>query len=218
MMMSYLFVLLLVGASAWHLPVSTPDSALGTLLRACTARASMRRTGPAEMLSKKAGKGHQHTKDTKVLLSADVEGVGKKGEIIDVKIAYAQNFIVAKGVGKILTAQIIAELEQERFEKELAAATAKEEAQALATRLEEQFGPQTDGLVLKRKAGPTGKIFGKVSRADVKRLLKEQAKANVDEDHIKIPKIKGVGAENAELKLHKDIKVSVKVSVVPDTR
>jgi len=165
------------------------------------------------MLAKKAA---PKSKDVQVLLSGDIKGVGKAGELVSVKPAYAQNFITAQGLGKIATPQILADLAQKEAEAKAEAIAAKEAAMALAEKLDARFGIKTDGIVVKKKAGPSGEIFGKVTSADVSRLIKERAKEEVDKRLISVPAIKGLGSATAKLQLHKEISIDIKLSVIEE--
>ena len=110
-----------------------------------------------------------------VLLSETIKGVGNKGEVIGVKPAYAQNFVISKGLGKMATPDVLAQVEADKAEAIAAAIAALAAAEALKTKLEEVFG--TTGAVIKKKVGPSGDIFGKVTCADLAQHIKERAGA-----------------------------------------
>ena len=97
--------------------------------------------------------------------------------MIGVKPAYAQNFVIAKGLGKMATPDVLAQVEADKAAAIAAAIAAKEAAEALKTKLEEVFGRtltltrSTDpdpnpnpnpnqvfgatGAVIKKKVGPS---------------------------------------------------------------
>ena len=153
-------------------------------------------------------------KDVQVLLSDDIKGIGKKGEVIGVKPAYAQNFVIAKGLGKMATPDVLAQVEQDKAEKAAAAIAAKEGAEALKVKLDAVFG--ATGAVIKKKVGPSGDIFGKVTCADLAQHIKERTGAVVDRKLISVPAIKGVGSATATLALHKEVSYAMKLAVVAD--
>ena len=162
------------------------------------------------MLAKKAAV----KKDVMVLLSDTIKGVGNKGEVISVKPAYAQNFVIAKGLGKMATPDVLAQVEQDKAEKAAAAIAAKEAAEALKVKLDDVFG--STGAVIKKKVGPSGDIFGKVTCADLAQHIKERAGVVVDRKLISVPAIKGVGSATAKLALHKEVSYAMKLAVVAD--
>ena len=162
------------------------------------------------MLAKKAAV----KKDVMVLLSDTIKGVGNKGEVISVKPAYAQNFVIAKGLGKMATPDVLAQVEQDKAEKAAAAIAAKEAAEALKVKLDDVFG--STGAVIKKKVGPSGDIFGKVTCADLAQHIKERAGVVVDRKLISVPAIKGVGSATAKLALHEEVSYAMKLAVVAD--
>ena len=182
-------------------------AASGALMLAPQLKAP--RSPPPLLLAKKSGGAAPKT--TQVVLTGDVKDVGKKGELVSVKPAYAQNFLVAQGLGRVATPEVLEQLERERQEAFEAALAAKQEAQALADKLKTVFA---DGAVIKKRTGPKGDIFGKVTSADVAQLIKDKTQAAVDRRKIKVPDIKGAGSANAELQLHKEVKATLKVVVV----
>ena len=50
----------------------------------------------------------------KVLLKADVKGIGKKGEVVEVADGYGRNFLIKKGFATIASASNIHEAEQKK--------------------------------------------------------------------------------------------------------
>lgn len=203
--MTITLVLVLVGTcGALRLPATIVSHATTAQLAAprCTA----------VMLAKKTAS----KKEVQVLLNDNIKGIGKKGELVKVKPAYAENFIISKGLGKIATSEVLADIEEQNALAAAAAVAAKEEAQALALKLEEKFGNQTEGMIVKKKAGPSGEIFGKVTSADLARLLKERVGEEVDKRVISVPAIKGLGSATAKIALHKDITVSIRLAVVEE--
>merc|ERR1711865_1211181 len=87
--------------------LSAPRAAL--LLSAPRAR-------PAVMMPKKV------VKLQKILLEADVEGLGKMGQIVEVKVAYATNVIVAKGLGSVASKEMVAQIAKSEAEAVIASA------------------------------------------------------------------------------------------------
>ena len=90
------------------------------------------------LLAKKAAKG----KETLVVLLEPVKGIGKKGEVVSVKPAYAQNVLLAKGLGKVASPDVLKEIEKADAEAAAAAAAAKQEAKDIAAKIESAFGDE----------------------------------------------------------------------------
>jgi large subunit ribosomal protein L9 len=144
----------------------------------------------------------------KVLLIKDVKSLGKAGEVKEVKPGYGQNFLIKKGFAKPATPEIIAEHEAELKRK------AEEEAAELA-RLKE-MAEKLDKLeiVITKKLGQNGHLFGAVTKDEIAHALKEQHGIEIDKKHITDKKvIKSVGEHEVDLKLGHGIHATLHVDV-----
>lgn len=170
---------------------------------------SSRLRGPS-MLAKKAAK---KPATVQVVLSAPVKGLGKAGELVSVKAAYAQNFLVAQGLGNIATKEKLDEIEAAAAAAAKAARAAKEDAVKAQATMEAVFGKQ--GAFIKKNTGPDGAIFGSITSAELADLISERAGIVVDKKLITPPSISSVGTDFAEIKLHPEVVVKLKVVVIP---
>ena len=145
----------------------------------------------------------------KVLLIKDVKTLGKAGEVKEVKDGYGQNFLIAKGFAKHATTEILAQhKEQERIAAENLAkeiASLKE----LAAKLDKTK------IIIAKKLGQNGHLFGSITKDEVAHALLEQHKIEIDKKHItdKIS-IKSVGEHNLDLKLGHAIHAALHIEVV----
>lgn len=169
------FLLLICTCGALRLPPAARHSVMGHA-RPPPPRAAV-------FAAKKAAA----KKDVVVLLSEDIKGIGKKGELVNVKPAYAENFITSKGLGKVATPDVLASLEREKAEAAAAAIAAKEDAEALQAKLGEVF---KEGLIIKKKVGPSGEIFGKVTKNLLAQVINERAGTKLDGRQITVPAFK----------------------------
>ena len=148
-----------------------------------------------------------------VVLHQEVKGVGKKGELVMVKPAYAENVLIRGGLGAVATPEILEQIAADDAASAEAAAAAKAAAQASAKKLTEVFGDA--GCVIEKKCGPDGAIFGSVTQTDLADALKQHAGLQVEKKHIKCPSdLKNAGTGTAEITLHKEIVHTLKVVVV----
>ncbi len=141
----------------------------------------------------------------KVLLTADVKGTGKKGDLVEVADGYGRNFLLKKGLAVPATA---ANVHQAQQQKEAAQFHRAEEIKALkelAAKLEGQ------SVFVKIKTGENGKTFGSVTASHVAAALLE-AGFDVDKKKIKMDAVKTVGSFSAEVRLMEN--VSAKITVV----
>ena len=141
-----------------------------------------------------------------VILIKDVENLGYTNDIVNVKPGYANNYLIPQGFAKAATAsakKVLAENLRQRAHKD---AKILADAQALAEKIANL------PLVITVKA-EEGKIFGAVTSADVAEALATK-EVVVDRKAITVESIKTVGEYTAEVKLHREVKATVALSVV----
>ena len=145
----------------------------------------------------------------KVLLIKDVKSLGKKGEIKDVKDGYGRNFLIGKGFALHATNEVLKKYEADQKRK------AKEEADELA-RLKDIEKKLADlKLVIKRKLGANGSLFGAVTKDEIAQELKNQNDIDIDKKTIEIDKaIKMTGNFEISVKLGHGIHAKLNVDIV----
>ena len=144
----------------------------------------------------------------KVLLIKDVKSLGKAGEIKDVKDGYGRNFLVAKGFAKVGTSEVIKEweIEQERLKAELEA--------EIKNLKEIEKNLKDKQIIIKRKLGANGSLFGAVTKEEIAKELKNQLNYEIDKKHVEIDKaIKATGEYDVSLKLGHGIHAKFKLLV-----
>ena len=146
----------------------------------------------------------------KVILKEDVINLGYKDDIVTVKDGYGRNFLIPTGKAVIASEsakKVLAENLKQRAHK---LAKIKEDAQALAAKLEGV------ALTIGDKTSSTGTIFGSVTNIQVADAL-AKAGFEVDRKIIYIKEsVKEVGNYKATLKLHKEVSVEVPFEVVSE--
>lgn len=141
-----------------------------------------------------------------VILKEDVEKLGRRGEVVDVRGGFFRNFLQPRGQAILFTERARKAAEAERGREDARRAKEKAEAQALAVRL--------TGLTLKWKVqvGEEGKLFGAVTSQEVAQALKEQG-VEVDKRRIEMEPIKQAGMHTVNVMLHPEVKVALQVVV-----
>lgn len=144
----------------------------------------------------------------KVILQQDVQGSGKKGDLVKVSDGYARNYLLKKGLAVEATPQAMAEYEARRQSRQHRAERELEEARELQKKLEGA------GVELTAKAGANGKLFGSVTSKEIAEALKRSHGVHIDKRKISLEgDIKQFGTYEAEIRLHAGVTAKVKVSV-----
>lgn len=102
----------------------------------------------------------------KVVLLADVKGVGKKGELINAAEGYARNFLLPRKLAKEANAQVMNELKNAEASKAYKVKTETEEAQRIAEALKDKT------VRITAKAGQGGRLFGSVTAKEIAQEIK----------------------------------------------
>ncbi len=144
----------------------------------------------------------------KVLLTQDVKGKGKKGQMVEVSDGYGRNYLLPRGLAKEATNSNINVMEGQAASAEFRRQKEIEEAQALSEKLKELT------VELKAKAGENGKLFGSITSKDVSEELTKQHHIKIDKKKFVLPDgIKMLGTTTVDIKIHAGISGKLKVNV-----
>ncbi|MHD0396272.1 50S ribosomal protein L9 [Staphylococcus simulans] len=145
----------------------------------------------------------------KVIFTQDVKGKGKKGEVKDVPVGYAQNFLFKKNVAVEATPGNLKQLELKNKRAEEEREQEIEDAKALAKRLEDIEVEVT------AKSGEGGKLFGSVSTKQIAQALQKQHDIKIDKRKMELPNgIHALGYTNVPVKLDKKVDGTIRVHTV----
>jgi len=146
-----------------------------------------------------------------IILKQDVAHLGHKDDIVNVRNGYATNYLIPKGYATVATEsakKMHAENMKQRAHKET---KIREEAVAFAAKIE--------GVTVNvpAKVSSTGKIFGSVNNIQIAEALAAQG-FEIDRRNITIlggaDHVKEVGTYEADVKLHREVKVRIKFEVI----
>lgn len=145
----------------------------------------------------------------KVILKHDVKGLGREGDVKDVKDGYARNFLFPTGAAVKADTGALKNWERHRAEREERDRLEKEQAEATAERLR---GLKLEVAV---KSGEKNRLFGSVTNREIAELI---AREGIEVDrhaiHLREP-IKTVGDHRVEVRLMPGLEVPVTVTVIP---
>ncbi|MBE5928206.1 MAG: 50S ribosomal protein L9 [Lachnospiraceae bacterium] len=144
----------------------------------------------------------------KVILTADVKSLGKKGEIVDVNDGYAKNFLLKKKLGIEANAVNLNNLKLKNAHDEKRKQEIYEEAQALSDNLSEK------SVTMYIKTGEGGRAFGSVSTKEISEQMQAQLNISIDKKKMVLDNpIKSEGIFNVPIKLHPKVTAHIKVIV-----
>jgi len=146
----------------------------------------------------------------KVILRDHVEHLGERGQIVNVAVGYARNYLVPKGLALEATPGNLKQVEHQRRTWQLKEARELAEFQALAERL------GALALSVTHKAGESGTLYGAVTNVELAELLSQRGFA-VDRRRIVLDEpIKTVGSHQVRIKLHPKVSCAVTLDVVAE--
>jgi large subunit ribosomal protein L9 len=145
-----------------------------------------------------------------IILRADVQHLGKVGDVVKVKDGYARNYLLPKGLAYPATEGNKKKIayEGERLAKQQAAE--KSAAEGEATRLAEVH------LTFEAKVGEEEKLYGSITASDIQRKLEELG-IRVDKRKIDLAEpIRELGEFHVGIKIHPEVRPEVRVTVVKE--
>ena len=143
----------------------------------------------------------------KVILTKDVKGLGKKGEMVNAADGYARNFLFPRGLAAEASAQALTELKNREQAAEHKLAVDTQNARDAASKISGKT------VKISAKAGQNGKLFGSVTSNEVAEMVKNQFGIETDKRKITMDDIKAFGTYEAEIKLFQGISAKIYVQV-----
>lgn len=149
----------------------------------------------------------------KVIFLEDVKGKGKKGEVKNVAIGYAQNFLFKNGLAKEATPGNMKELKA----KKQAQAREEEEVHQEAVELKELLENEDNAIEIYTKSAEDGRLFGSVTTKQIAAHVQKQLGVKLDKRKIdmKLP-MRSLGSQKIDVKLHSDVTATLTVRVLPE--
>ena len=145
----------------------------------------------------------------KVILLADIKGVGKKDEVINSSDGYARNFLFPKKLAVEAISENMSKLKAKNDSNAYKKSLEKEAAEELAQKIK--------GILLKIsvKTGENGKIFGSITSKEIADNLKEQYKIEIDKKKIDLKEpIKTLGSFEVNIKLYEGVIGKLKMQMI----
>ena len=145
----------------------------------------------------------------KVILSDDIETLGRKGDVVSVSDGYARNYLVPKGLalmatkGSLRQAEVMARARREKEQRDKEAAAGRVASLGASP------------VYISARAGEEGRLFGSVTKSDVARAIEEQLGEAVDRHLVRLDDpIRSLGTHQVEVHLHEEVNALVTVEVI----
>lgn len=143
-----------------------------------------------------------------VILTKDVEGVGKAGSVMKVKDGYARNFLLPRKIAIVSTPANKRQLELEEKRRQQLHQKLKSEAVSLKEKLEKL------SLTLPVLVQEKEKLYGSITSLELAKALQEEG-IEVDKGNILLEEpIKALGIYEVPVSLYNDVTTVLKVWVV----
>ncbi len=146
----------------------------------------------------------------KIVLTQDVPNLGRAGDVKEVADGYARNYLIPRGLAVPATEGRVRMVEEQ---KQARTAQATRQAQRLAA-LVERMEQLT--LTFQARAGPTGRLYGSITPADIAEALERELKMPFDRRKILADPLRDLGDHTVQVRLSGDRIVTVHVRIEPE--
>lgn len=143
----------------------------------------------------------------KVILTQDVKGLGKKGELVNASDGYARNFLFPRKLAAEANSQAMTELKNREDSKKHKIEVETQQAKASADKISGKTVKVT------AKAGQGGRLFGSVTAKEIATVMKTQFGIDIDKRKITVDDIKAFGTYPATVKLYQGVTAEFSVTV-----
>ncbi|SES14516.1 large subunit ribosomal protein L9 [Gracilibacillus ureilyticus] len=145
----------------------------------------------------------------KVILTQDVKGKGKKGEVKNVSDGYARNFLFKNNMAVEANQANMSALKAQKNKQAKQEEEIVNEAKQLKEKLEKLE------VKLTAKSGDGGRLFGSITSKQIAEELKKSHNIKMDKRKIELDQpIRSLGYTNVPVKLHPEVSGTIKVHVV----
>lgn len=145
-----------------------------------------------------------------VILKKKVDNLGDIGDVVNVKVGYARNFLISRGFAEVSSPEKIEQIRILKEKQNAELEKAKAEAQMLAEKLAHT------SCTITVQTGEEDKLFGSVTAADIAKALSSEG-INIPKKKIVLEEpIKKLGIYNIPIKLAPEVEASFKLWIVKE--
>ena len=144
----------------------------------------------------------------RVILRSDLDGLGKRGDIVEVSDGHARNFLLPKGHALVASDGAVDQAARMRKARDTRDSSAREAATAIASKLVPMI------ITVPAKAGPEGKLFGSVTSGDIVAAVLTETGIELERRQLEVDTIKTIGQHTVTASLHSDVSFPIRLDVV----
>jgi large subunit ribosomal protein L9 len=145
----------------------------------------------------------------KVLLRADIKGIGRRGDIVQVKSGYARNFLLPRGSAVIASDATESQSAAMRKARDLRDQASRAAAEVQKNELEKAT------IVVAARAGANDRLFGSVTEADIVNAIRTATSISLDRQAIVMAEhLKELGKAQVKVNLFDGVIAGIEVEVV----
>jgi large subunit ribosomal protein L9 len=145
----------------------------------------------------------------RLILTQQVSGLGGPGDVVDVKDGYARNYLVPRRFAIEWTRGAEKQIDVIRKARSAREIATLDHANEIAARL------KSLKVLLRTRAGDSGRLFGSVTTADIAGAVKDSGGPDLDRRRIEVGNpIKTVGAHRVSVRLHPEVNATIELDVV----
>lgn len=147
----------------------------------------------------------------KVIFIEDVKGKGTKGEVKEVSIGYAQNFLLKNKLAIEATPGNLSKLKNQKNKIAKNEAEILQEAQEMKEKIEKVTVEMT------AKSGDDGRLFGSITSKQIAEEVNKIEGIKIDRRKMELPEaVRTLGNLSIPIKIHPDVTATLKVNVVEE--
>lgn len=144
----------------------------------------------------------------KVILKQDIKDLGKKDTLIEVSDGYARNYLIPRKLCVEANASNVNDMKNKQQSEAAKKQRELDIAKDLAAKLNDQK------IVIKAKAGESGKLFGAISNKDIAEQIKQKLNLDIDKKKIILDEpIKALGQFHIEARIYHGVVATFNVSI-----
>ena len=149
----------------------------------------------------------------KLILKEDVQNLGFKDDIVNVKSGYGRNFLIPKGMAMIATSSALKILQENLKQRAFKEKSIVDEASKKADKI------KALKIKLPSKVGSENKLFGSITNSDLAEAIAKKI-PDIEKKHISIPgkSIKRLGKYVAHIRIHRDVNFDFPFEVTPEEK